>query len=130
MNEVVAASGIILLYGVHAYACYRYDPHAETQNPITTFFGSWWRLFWTEYLVDPEEDAAGMPRGPSSPQACNIMPDSEQGHVRNPEHAQPHDTREPSDLAYVRTRILRQVQVRDSRGRFTDRFELIEIDND
>ena len=98
----------------------------EPKNPITTGFSVAWKTFWSEILEKP----ADMPRGPSSPQTCNIMPNSNRSHVRNSEHAPSHDSTEPSDSAYVRTRILRQVQVRDSRGRFTDRWTEIEIDND
>ena len=102
----------------------------EPKNPVTTGFSVAWNTFWQSILVEPEENDTGMPRGPSSPETCNIMPDSEQGHVLTQNHARTHDSNEPSDLAYTRTRILRQIQVRDSRGRFTDRWTEIEIDND
>lgn len=102
----------------------------EPVNPIRHGLSVAWATFWLGLIDDPDSESAGMPRGPSSPQTCNIMPNSNRSHVRNSEHAPSHDSTEPSDSAYVRTRILRQVQVRDSRGRFTDRWTEIEIDND
>ena len=107
----------------------RIDPQVEPWNPFRVIpFGILCALLAIEGPTDPNQ--AGMPREPKTPKTCIIMSEGKKGHVLPPNHAQPHDSAEPNDLAYRRVRVYQQIQVRDSRGRFTSLTKLVEIDND